>query len=253
MTDLYHEQDVYCRVAQLFQDFPIIIFPQTVNYVHTTNLIKTANIFNKHGRILLMCRDEFSYKIAEQYFINCRLLLYPDIVTSLIGTKTFTNNREGILFCMRNDKEAFYTHHDIQKLQDKFVNINIQQTDTTLPIKVKTIYKNREKILYDIFEEYSKYKLIITDRYHGTIFSLIAGTPVIVLSSSDHKLSSGIKWFPKEFDQYIQFAQNLDDAYNLAKKTLDNKFEHILPAYFKTNYYDKLNSIIKPLLNGKIM
>ena len=253
MTDLYHEQDVYCRVTQLFPDYPIIIFPQTVNYVHTNNLINTANIFNKHGKILLMCRDEYSYKTACKYFINCRLLLYPDIVTSLIGTKNYTNKRNGILFCMRNDKEAFYSHQDIQKLQDKLANINIQQTDTTLPIKVETIYNQREKILNEIFEEYSKYELIITDRYHGTIFSLIAGTPVIVVSSSDHKLSSGVKWFPKEFSQYIQFAQNLDEAYKLAKESLDSTFDHKLPAYFKNNYYDKLNTIIEPILNGQIM
>lgn len=63
----------------------------------------------------------------------------------------------------------------------------------------------------------SHYRLVITDRYHGAIFSQIVSTPTIVLSSADHKLSSGVKWFPKEqFTNYIAYANDLDEAYQLA-------------------------------------
>jgi len=248
LTDLYHEQDIYCKIIQEFPDFPIIIFPQTINYQRKTNLLNTAKIFNSHPKILLMCRDEHSYETAQKFFTHCKLLLYPDIVTSLIGTKQYKNKREGILFCMRNDIEAFYSPKEIQLLKDSFKNVKIEQTDTTLDIDVKEIYKNREKILNNIFEQYSKYKLVITDRYHGTIFSLIANTPVIVISSADHKLISGVKWFPESFKQYVQFANNLSEAHTLANKLLqDNSFNYELPSYFKEKYYDNLNDQINKL------
>lgn len=32
LTDLYREKDVYCKIAQLFPDFKIFIFPQTINF-----------------------------------------------------------------------------------------------------------------------------------------------------------------------------------------------------------------------------
>lgn len=248
LTDLYHEQDVYCEVVKLFPEYPIIIFPQTINYKDKNNLLKTANLFNQHKRILLMCRDEYSYNTAKQYFTGCKLLLYPDIVTSIIGTKEFQNQRDGILFCMRNDIEAFYSKEEINELKSRFNNIKIEETDTTLDIDVKKIYKERDIILNEIFQEYSKFKLIITDRYHGTIFSLIANTPVIVISSSDHKLSSGVKWFPKDFYPYVQYATNLNEAYQLANNIINNEnLDYKLPAYFKNEYFDKLKEKIQEI------
>ena len=108
LTDIYREQDVYVRIAELFPDYKITIFPQTINYLDKKNEDITANIFNKHGNINLLCRDEISYKTAQSKFQRCKLYLYPDIVTSLIGTRKFYHQRNGILFCMRNDREAFY-------------------------------------------------------------------------------------------------------------------------------------------------
>ena len=245
LTDLYREKDVYCKIAQLFPDFKIFIFPQTINFKDKDEEKKIATIFNKHGKITLCCRDELSYQNAQKIFVNCRLLLYPDIVTSLIGSKHYTNNRQGILFCMRNDIEAFYKVETIQKLRDKFENITTEMTDTTISIPYSIINEgsNREKLLIEIFEQFSKYKLVITDRYHGTIFSLIAGTPVIVVSSTDHKLSSGVKWFPVEFENYVKFAPDLEDVPQLVHDILSNEnlTYHLMP-YFEENYYSVLKS-----------
>ena len=100
-------------------------------------------------------------------------------------------------------------------------------------------------ILNEQLVYYSKFQLIITDRYHGTIFSLIAGTPVIVLKTTDHKLSSGVKWFPQDFKDYIEFVENIDSVYDTAQEILSKKLTHQLPPYFKQNYYDKLKKILE--------
>lgn len=245
LTDMYKEQDMYCNVIQMFPDYKITIFPQTINYFNKENESKTSKIFNSHSDINLFCRDEVSYKTAEKIFYNCNKYLYPDIVTSLIGTKQFNSNRDGILFCMRNDREALYKSDEIQEFRRKFNGItNTELTDTTIKISYNEIIQNREEILNEIFNYYSKYKLIITDRYHGTIFSLIAGTPVIVLSSTDHKLSSGVKWFPESFSNYIRYAENVEQAYKFAIEMLNTEYSYSLPPYFKENYYDKLKEKI---------
>lgn len=49
----------------------------------------------------------------------------------------------------------------------------------------------------------SHYKVVITDRYHGTIFSLIANTPVIIIKSTDHKVTTGADWFKGIYDDYV--------------------------------------------------
>lgn len=245
MTDLYHEQDVYCKLVQLFPERPIWIFPQTINFKEEANLKKTAGIMNNHGHVTLMARDEISYATAQKYFTGCKLLLYPDIVTSLIGTKLFSNKREGVLFCVRNDIEAFYKKEDIQGLEKRFDGIHTEETDTTLKMPFREIIRNRERVLNQVLDYYSHFKIIITDRYHGTIFSLIAGTPVVVLKTSDHKLSSGVKWFPEEFKDYVTFANNLDEAYEKAVAMMGKELTHQLPPYFKENYYDKLKAVLE--------
>lgn len=78
----------------------------------------------------------------------------------------------------------------------------------------------------------------MTDRYHGTIFSLVANTPVVVISSADHKLSSGVEWFPKEyFSDSIFYAKDLSEVTNLVNKIIDSPVAIQNPAYFKNKYY----------------
>ncbi len=98
----------------------------------------------------------------------------------------------------------------------------------------------------DYKDLFSKYRLVITDRYYGTIFAQIVSTPTIVISSNDHKLSSGVKWFPQEdFGDKIFFAKNLNEAFDLGNKILSDKQINICDSkYFENNYWSKLKSIL---------
>lgn len=245
ITDLYNMVDKYCEIIQNFPDYKIVIMPQTINFAKDkAKESYVSNIFNTHGNITLLCRDSISHEKAKHLFSNCKLLLFPDIVTSLIGTKHYNNNREGILFCMRNDKEALYDRESINELKNRFKPIKTDMTDTDSPLFYRTIQQHREDVLNSKWNQFARYRVVITDRYHGTIFSLIAGTPVIVLSSTDHKLSSGVKWFPKEFGSMVSFAQSLDEAYNIAIGLYHIDQLPVLPAYFENNYYSKLKELL---------
>lgn len=99
--------------------------------------------------------------------------------------------------------------------------------------------RKREELIRSMLRTFSRFQVVITDRYHGTIFSQIVNTPVVVLSTADHKLSSGVKWFPKEeFGKNIFFAANLEEAYKLADEILSRKGKiYKNPSYFKQKYY----------------
>ena len=87
--------------------------------------------------------------------------------------------------------------------------------------------------------------MVITDRYHGTIFSLVAGTPVIIIKTTDHKVVTGAEWFRGVYDDYVYLAETLDEAYELAKKLLSASLTNRLLPYFEKNYYDKLPAILE--------
>lgn len=222
-----------------------VILPQTVNFYTPVVIERASKTFGNKPNLTLLCRDEVSFKKAKGMFGNTKLLLYPDIVTSLIGTRKYDNVRNGVLFCMRDDIEAYYSPSEIDSLMLRFGNIRMEKVDTTLKIPSKEMKKYRDKLINDMIEKISTYQVVITDRYHGTIFSAIANTPVVVINSADHKLSSGVNWFPKdEFGDNVQFAKNLDEAYIKAKDMLSRSELKRNPPYFKENYWDNLAKII---------
>ena len=246
MIDHHNGWKMFTDIMYYFPNNKMIIFPQTINFYNPLIKKLVADKWNRHKNLTLLCRDEVSYKNACEMFPSIQLLLYPDIVTSLIGTRIYKKNREGILFCMRNDIESFYKVDDIDVLMNRFGQIRKERVDTTLSISQKEMDVRREQLINNMIEKISTYKVVITDRYHGTIFSVIASTPVIVLSSADHKLSSGVKWFPKEiFNEYISYAQDLDEAYELAVNILNrDNLTYNNPPYFKEKYWDVLKSLL---------
>lgn len=243
VCDLYNNWQMLCKVVDKFSQHKITILPQTVHFLDSDIQNIIAYVFNKHSNLHLMCRDKVSYMKAKQIFSNVELSLKPDVVTSLIGTNYIcsSNEREGILFCMRNDKEKMYSDEQIFKLQKKLCGIKIETSDTTIKADIWDWSGNRENLIQNFLRNISKYQVMVTDRFHGTIFSQITNTPVIVLSSSDHKLQSGVEWFPQDiFSENIMYAKDLQEAYQMLLNILNRKGKTIKnPHYFLDSFYSK--------------
>ena len=245
-TDLYMlEEDLQRRVIQAFPRHRIIILPQTVNYTTEEEKNNSIRIYNAHKDVFLFCRDAVSYQSAQELFPACRLFLYPDIVTSLIGRRQYHQPRKGILLCLRNDIEAVLTEQDRQDMIRQLSAIDeVSVTDTTLDIAPEAFSGNRAAILEDLWKTYAGYRAVITDRYHGTIFSLIAATPVLVLPSSDHKLKSGVDWFPESYRDYVKYVPDTARLTDEVQNIYQTDYDYCLPPYFEEQYYNQLKSII---------
>ena len=84
--------------------------------------------------------------------------------------------------------------------------------------------------------------------------SLVAGTPVIIIRTTDHKVTTGAEWFNGIYDDYVYVAESLDEVYILAKQILNKSFNYKLYPHFDSEYYDRLPQIfdrtIKDNVNG---
>lgn len=242
--NLMHEM-----VVKAMPDAKILMLPQTVFFQKEENKQHTANILNSAHKMLFLARDFVSYKTAKQMMPNVKVIAYPDIVTTLIGTLSFNNERNGVCLCTRNDGEKLYTKEEIDELERKFVSngIRVKQKDTQSKATILQIRANLQQHIEAEIESYSHFKVTITDRYHGTIFSLSAGTPVIIIKTTDHKVTTGADWFKGVYDDYVYVANDLDDAYNRAKNIINKHLDYHLPAYFKESYYDKLKELFETI------
>lgn len=241
-TDLGgYADELHCEVIKVLPEAKILMMPQTIFFESEKRKKNTSLIYNSAQNMLFLARDRISFGMAEEMFPDLSVVLYPDIVTTLIGQFEFENSREGILFCCRDDSEKYYSDTEIEELIQKCkVYTKVERTDTTKNIKINEIVKNAEQYIMSEIERYSKYQVIITDRYHGTIFSLIAGTPVVIIKTTDHKVTTGAEWFRGIYDNHVHLADSLEEAYEITTKMVGKDIGHRLKPYFENEYYDKL-------------
>lgn len=245
-TDRHFDHKMHRFLVRFFPNNKILIMPQTVNFIDEREGYKTGKIYSSHEHLVFLARDKVSYKSAKKYFSGTKVYLYPDIVTTLIGSKDCTSDRTGLLFCIRNDSEKKYTDIEIEslksKLQDAGVICELSDTNSDLPLD--ELIENFETELEKTIAFFSKHEVVITDRYHGTIFSMISNTPVIVISTNDHKVKTGTEWFRGVYDSQYN-AESLDEAYSLALKIVKAKVAVSNKPFFKTEYYDKLKDLFE--------
>lgn len=244
---------MHIKIIENFPNAKMIFMPATIYYEHEKNMINDAIGYRKAKNMLFLARDAKTQEIAKMMMPNSHIILYPDIVTTLIGNyPQIKNERDGICICCRNDNEKYYSDSEFKELakffQDKGIRVDF--TDTFIDCSYKEISSNIASKLYDKLNSFSKYKLIITDRFHGTVFSLIAGTPVIVLKTNNHKVTRTIEWFKDIYSDYVYYAKDINQVIELSKIIENKVFTHELNPYFNEHYFKKLKSIADSVLKS---
>lgn len=234
MGDLYPDQVLIReKIIRNFPDNKIIVMPQTIFF--KCSYEKLPEYYN-HEKLILFARESTSYKIMLRLFDNKRVYLIPDIVLYLLGHNCMKSvTREGVLLCLRDDKEA----SDNSKLIREYIMNCLNKRDFKFE-KFSTVldhgiynderFENIQKVL-DIFKNSF---LVVTDRLHGMIFSAITRTPCIVLPTINYKVIDSYKWIQElnyitlckniyEFDDLISDVLNINEN-DKTNITLEDKF-----------------------------
>lgn len=239
LTNLYMvSENIIEMIGKIFKDNRIIFLPQTINYTDKVIQTRAERIIRQNA--IIMCRDRKSLNKAKNIFSKSQILLYPDIVTSLIGRYKFNNNKKGILLVMRDvtDGESIESNEDKKEIMEKLRAIAyVDQTDTTIDVEWEKIARNREYYVLKEIGKYSQYQLIITNRFHGTIFALAANTPVIVMPTKDHKVVEGVKWFKKAGYKDCFLCKNKDEVLKKTKEIIKKNKPSNNSDYFYQQYY----------------
>mgnify|MGYP002520369981 CR=1 FL=1 len=97
-------------------------------------------------------------------------------------------------------------------------------------------------VLIQKLVQFSRAKVLVTDRLHGMVFAAITGTPCIVLSNYNHKVKGTYEWI--RYLPYIRYAESVDDVEKYLPEILalenceyDNK--PLLP------YFERIAEVVK--------
>jgi exopolysaccharide biosynthesis predicted pyruvyltransferase EpsI len=239
--DLMHRM-----VIDALPDSHILMMPQTVFFQCENNKQRSAKIYNRGHHMLFLARDKVSYIAAKEMMPDVQVRLFPDIVTSLIGRYNFNNVRKGISVCRRNDGEKYYSEMELNALIERLkLYTSVVVSDTTLKISFVELRRNPIKYIERQIRYFSQFEVVLTDRYHGTIFALAAGTPVVIIKTTDHKVITGADWFKGIYDDYVYVARDLEDAYNIISVVKNRELNHRLQPIFSSQYYEKLKTIFE--------
>lgn len=249
MDGLHDDETPHRLASTCFPDYRIIFFPTSIRFNSKRGKELDRKAIGSHVNTLFLARDAVSAQIARDLYPRLDVRLYPDVVTSLIGKYSFDNQREGVLLCARNDGEKLYSYAAIDKLASALSGLcDVSRTDTT--VKWDGIDLDSHDAwtgIEGVIESYSQKCVIVTDRYHGTIFARIAGTPVVVLKTNDHKVVSGAKWFIDAGDKGIVVADNLEEVPGLVSDFMKRFPDGVSAPAFAADYYDGLKSVIEEM------
>ncbi|KAB7670736.1 polysaccharide pyruvyl transferase family protein [Bacillus sp. B1-b2] len=200
------------RVIEEFKDYRTIVFPQSAFFEDTehgrSEEEKSQRAYNQNKHLTLVAREHQTLKRLRETF-QANVLYTPDLVLSL-QIEPRNLEREGVMFVLREDKEKITEENFVSKLTDILSgNYSVERTDTVLS-EIDTIdYADREQNLLKMLDKIGSKKLIITDRLHAMIFSILTKTPCLVFGNSYGKAKHSYEDWLQELN-FIEYTDSKD-------------------------------------------
>ena len=218
--NLYEFADVFRKkILQAFPKNRIVIFPQTCYFTQDEAgrraLKEYQNIISKCNDITLYARDHVSYKKMVEYFKHIEIKEARDIVSSLDLADYASDSREGIILCLRSDKESALPAKDKKRIMAYCEEFSSKVIISDTVVGWQFPINMREDFLKKKWTVFGKAELVVTDRLHGMIFAMLTKTPCIILGNNHHKVRETYKTF-QECD-YLFYAETVECVYDILK------------------------------------
>ncbi|MGL4853602.1 MAG: polysaccharide pyruvyl transferase family protein [Phocaeicola sp.] len=250
------EDDKISEIIDTYSKNQIIIFPQTCYYDNSAEgkrrLEKNRFIYEKSPNLTISLRDKSSYNFCKSNFPNTNFILVPDIVFSLYGLeKNKHTRRDGVLLCLREDKERVVSREEIDTLKKYLENENIVYEETSTLTDYPVSITTRDSELEKKWIQFRSSRLVITDRLHGMIFATINGTPCLALDNLSKKVSGGLGLLPN--NSCTKVCGNINELLPLIKEMYEPSEKGLEVDFISHENYSELKNLlinIKRTING---
>lgn len=239
----YSGQNVY-DIIKDFPDNKIVILPQSIYFEDTEEGQRQKqlayDLFTKHKDLTIFYREAISYNRSETIFKGkVKSCLMPDMALTLDYSQE-QNPREGILLCLRNDKEGMLSEEEKTSIKNHFLRLGENIKETSMHWHSNIMPNQREEVINNKINELKKYKLVITDALHCMISCVISGTPCIAINNINRKLEGIYKSWLNDV-KYIRFVKSYED---ILLMNLDSWDEPYQKNYYYLNYMEQIANII---------
>jgi exopolysaccharide biosynthesis predicted pyruvyltransferase EpsI len=201
MGSLYPDiEELRQLVIRSFPRNRIVCFPQTLDWDDTALsaqvLRRIVGVYSRHPDIHIFARESSTRdKLIELFHDhrNVSVGYAPDTVLSatgsVLGASPGNDMPFGILRCLRDDRERALDLVRYVQLDEALARTGepVEVTDTHVGGARLDDARCAKLLAYKI-DQFRAARLVVTDRLHGMILSLLAGTPCLVLPNANHKI-----------------------------------------------------------------
>jgi pyruvyl transferase EpsO len=228
-------QNFRIEIMERFPNNPIVQMPQSIHFQGEELLPETARAIAKHGNFTLLVRDKPSYDFAKAKF-DCAVQLCPDMAFC-IGSRPRLTADVDLLYLLRTDGEKLAGMDPVDSAESR-VAVDWLGDDRRRIRSVKLKHRllsylpgdkfARRKSLFDDLgwsrfwrgrAVLSRGKVVVTDRLHAHIISLLLGIPHVALDNNYGKLSNFIGAWTSELDN-LRTATDMRGALEQARVLL---------------------------------
>lgn len=240
------------RVISAFPDNRIVQLPVSVHYKNAASFEVDKCFFSDRPNLLILCRSRKGAKLLADNF-GCQVRFFPDF-TFYLKYPHSSSKRKGILFILRNDNETVFkgAFLKLNKKMEKpfrvlkrifrkdfhFVSTKLARSFDLHLLKWRiegcfdgaTVYdpqvanvdltdSNRESYVFEVMDFYSRFKTVVSDRFHGLVFARLTGAETIGLQG---KIGEKTIIEKEDYEPYFRGFRKLVFDYPL-KKQIDEK------------------------------
>jgi len=223
-----------CR-EDILRSFPnnrVIQLPQSLHFQRTDSLDRAKRVIGSHRNLKLFWRDERSLEMAKRNF-DADSELCPDMAFCLGSLERPRPASTRIVWLLRTDKESAVTRPEDLKATivdwrtepgTRLLRLNYRLMGATLRLPATRFWRS---LLIQTYKPLATTRLrrglnllsggdvVITDRLHGHILSMLLGIPHVVLDNSYGKISSFHSAWTSGVEN-VQYARSSKAALELA-------------------------------------
>lgn len=215
-----------------FPSNKIIILPQTINYKNEKLAHSDYALYSNATDLIVSARSFESFNFSVKNFPKIRTLFVPDMAFMVGNVKPIAEPTYDILVIRRIDKEKNFllgkwTSIFNHKFNGKYKYIIRDWFDYQDVKNYKNLQELGERRVILMNKIISQARLVITDRLHASIMSLLMGKPHIIINEKYNKIINTRK---SAFDGKSEcqsrhlnehYVEDINQAAHLAKFLLD--------------------------------
>ncbi|ESO82079.1 hypothetical protein LOTGIDRAFT_170353 [Lottia gigantea] len=209
------------RAFKHFEGFNFIMFPQTLFIKSTPEHLEFCHqLYRNQENLTMLFRDQISFELGKKHFIGkAQLILAPDMAFQIGPKKRIMDPTYDIVWLKRVDKESPGYEIPVDEIPHDILYTSDDWVVWSTHIDNYNALSNAFMFVNSGFTFLQRGRVVITDRLHGHILSVLMDIPHVLIGNQYKKIDGFYQSWTYGLHN-VRMATNASHALSLALELL---------------------------------